>query len=57
MIQTEQSTLTLSFGIFIMTLIKPVTFELEIQEHWGVLTTGIRKAWGGFRSGISTGER
>ena len=22
-------------------------FELEIQEHWGVLTTGIPKAWGG----------
>ena len=22
-------------------------FELEIQEHWGVLMTGIPKAWGG----------
>ena len=32
-------------------------FELEIQEHWGVLMTGIPNAWGGFRSGISTGER
>ena len=32
-------------------------FELEILEHWGVLTTGILKAWRGFRSGISTGER
>ena len=32
-------------------------FELEIQEHWGVLTTGIPNPWGGFRSGISTGER
>jgi len=32
-------------------------FEQEIQRHGGTLTIGIPKAWGGSRSGISTGDR
>ena len=33
-------------------------FELEIRRHEGILTIGIPKTWGGgFRSGISTGDR
>jgi len=32
-------------------------FELEIQRHGGILTIGILKAWGIFRSWISTGDR
>ena len=31
--------------------------ELEIRRHGGILTSGILKAWGGFRSGIYTGDR
>ena len=33
------------------------SFQLEIRRHGGILTIGIPKAWGGFRSGISTGDR
>ena len=31
-------------------------FELEIRRHGGILTIGVPKAWGGFRSEISRGD-